>query len=158
MCIRDRQQRKAFIQREITKDLARSRDWGHVIRKARAYRFALFKEQAKRKAKQYDRNIKNIKMKQALAIHNMEFKVDPPLITDSDITTMVGDLGKNIKGTMAIQDGPLYRGAENVGGIPIDAQGAQGVRAFPEGAAAVPNAPPLADIPDEAEFEMNVLN
>ena len=114
----ERAQRKAFIKRQITADLSKSENWAHVIRKARAYRFALFKEQAARKAKQYDREIKNIQMKQALAIHNMEFKVDPPLITAGDIGGIVGELGSGIKGTMTIKDAALSD--DSVKGIPID--------------------------------------
>ena len=123
----ERQQRKAFIMRQITEDLANSKDWKDVIEKARAYRFALFKEQSHRKARTYDRAIKNIKMKQALAIHNLQFKVDDPLINVSDINQVVGDFGRNIKGTMSIKDDSL----KNLGAIDISQHSSKGVQAYP---------------------------
>ena len=78
-------QKRSFIKRQITEDLSRSRTWPDVMAKARSYRLALFKEDARRATRQHDQEIKNIQMRRALAIHNLKFQVDPPLITSKDI-------------------------------------------------------------------------
>lgn len=97
-------QKRAFIKRQITEDLSRSRTWPDVMAKARSYRLALFKEDARRAAREHDRKIKNIQMERALAIHNLKFQVDEPLITSNDIDGIVGGLGRGIKGVVPVED------------------------------------------------------
>lgn len=109
------EQRRAFIKRQIADDLSKSSDWADVAKKARAYRFSLFKEDTRRRMKEYDQSIKNIQMRKALAVHNLKFDVDPPLITMKDIDGIVGGLGRGVTATTSITDqgyNPLGLGAE----------------------------------------------
>ena len=97
-------QQREFVKRQITADLANSKSWSDVIAKARSYRFSLFKEEARRAAKEHDQKIKNIQMQRALAIHNLKFDVDPPLITSKDIDGIVGGLGRGVASSVSVTD------------------------------------------------------